>query len=159
MLSYCIITECVGVGMPATLQGQCTLHYRKLFLSFRVAVYKISHTFECYPPKPHSSPAPSKFQTPRLPHTPDYFSPGLWVCCCCALNPHSPAVLLGARIQGRGGQGCWLFMQMPRTMAGWLQRCPANEYQPFYLYSEMWRQMGEGGRGEKQPYTEAQIAS
>ena len=87
------------------------------------------------------------------------FRLGLWVCCCCALDPHSPVVLLGARIQGRAGQGCWLFIQVLRTMAGWLQRCPANEYKAFYLYSEMWRQMGEGSRGEQQPYTEAQIAS
>lgn len=102
---------------------------------------------------------PQNSKLPGCLHTPDYFSPGLWVCCYCALNPHSPAVLLGARIQRRGGQGCWLFMQVPRTMVGLLQRCPANEYQHFYLYSEMWRQMGEGSRGEKQPYTEAQIAS
>lgn len=30
---------------------------------------------------------------------------------------------------------------------GWLQRCPANECQAFYLYSEMGSQMGEGDRG------------
>lgn len=144
--------------MPATLRGQLHDHpTRRLFWPLRVALQNLSHCLflsflaSLLPNSPQSPPPPGLPVAAILPqaHTAlqCYGHPGLG-----AKTSEPLASLTGAQ----GDATHAVDTQLAR--ADWLQQCPANECQAFYLCSEIGGQMEKKAEGGKQLHKEAQPA-